>query len=75
MIRQIYVCYEMGDRRIFGSTRDEEIQEWRRLHNEEFIDRDPSSNIIRVNKTKRMRWAGHFARMGERRGACRVLVG
>ena len=49
--------------------------EWRRLHNKELYALYSSPNIIRVIKTRRMRWAGHVARMEERRGAYRVLVG
>jgi hypothetical protein len=60
---------------IFGPRRDEVTGEWRRLHNEELIDLYSSPNIVRVIKSRRMRWAGHVARMGERRGAYRVLVG
>ena len=55
-------------RKIFGSKRDEVTGEWRRLHNEELNDLYCSPNIVRVIKSKRMRWAGHVARMGERRG-------
>jgi len=62
-------------RRIFGPKRDEVTGEWRELHNEELNDLYFSPNIVRVIKSKRMRWAGHVARMGERRGAYRVLVG
>jgi hypothetical protein len=62
-------------RRIFGPRRDEVTGEWRRLHNEELIDLYSSPNIVRVIKSRRMRWAGHVARIGERRGAYRVLVG
>jgi hypothetical protein len=62
-------------RRIFGSQRDEVTGEWRRLHNEELNDLYSSPNIVRVIKSRRMRWAGHVARMGEGRGAYRVLVG
>src|SRR5215470_4129506 len=62
-------------RRIFGPKRDEVTGEWRRLHNEEFNDLYSSPNIIRVIKSRRMRWAGHVARMGEGRGAYRILVG
>jgi hypothetical protein len=62
-------------RRIFGSKRDDVIGEWRRLHNEELNDLYSSPNIIRVIKSRRMRSAGHVARMEERRGVYRVLVG
>ena len=62
-------------RRIFGPRRDEVTGEWRRLHNEELNDLYCSRNIVRVIKSRRMRWAGHVARMGEERGVYRVLVG
>jgi hypothetical protein len=62
-------------RRIFGPKRDEVTGEWRKLHNEELNDLYSSPNIIRVIKSRRMRWAGHAAHMGERRGAYRVSVG
>jgi hypothetical protein len=62
-------------RRIFGPMRDGVTGEWRRLHNEELNDLYSSSNLIRVIKSRRMRWAGHVARMGEGRDAYRVLVG
>ena len=62
-------------RRIFGPKRDEVTEEWRKLHNEELHDLYSSSNIVRVIKSRRMRWAGHVARMGKRRGIDRVLVG
>ena len=62
-------------RRIFGPRRDEVTGEWRRLHNEEKKDLYSSPNIVRVTKSRRMRWAGHVARMGEERGVYRVLVG
>ena len=61
--------------RIFGPRRDEVAGEWRRLHNVELNDLYPSPNIVRVIKWRRMRWAGHVARMGEERGVYRVLVG
>jgi hypothetical protein len=59
-------------RRIFGFKRDEVIGEWRKLHNEELNDLYYLPNIIRVIKSRRMKWTGHVARMGERRGVCRV---
>jgi hypothetical protein len=62
-------------RKIFGAERNEMTGEWRTLHNEELNDLYCSPNILRVIKTRRMRWAGHVARMGEMRGAYRVLVG
>ena len=54
-------------RRIFGPRRDEVTEEWRRLHNEELYDLYCSPSIVRVIKWRRMRWAGHVARMGEER--------
>jgi hypothetical protein len=62
-------------RRIFGTKRDEATGEWRRLHKEERNDLYSSPNIIRVIKSRRMRRVGHVARMGEKRGAYRILVG
>jgi len=62
-------------RRIFGPRRDEVTGEWRRLRNEELNDLYSSPSIVRVIKSRRMRWAGHVARMGEERGVYRVLVG
>jgi hypothetical protein len=62
-------------RRIFGPKRDEVTGEWRRLHNEELNDLYSSPNTIQVIKSRRMRWAGNVARMGEGRGAYRILVG
>jgi len=61
-------------RRIFGSRREEVTGEWRRLHIEEQNDLYSSPNIVRVIKSRRMRWAGHVACMGEERGVYRVLV-
>jgi hypothetical protein len=62
-------------RRVFGPKRDEVIVECRKLHNEELSDLYSLPNIVRVVKTRRMRWAGHVARMGEGRVVYRVLVG
>jgi hypothetical protein len=62
-------------RRIFGPKRDEVTGERRKLHNGEFHDLCSSPDIIRQIKSRRMRWAGHVARMGEGRILCRVLVG
>jgi hypothetical protein len=61
--------------KIFGTKREEVTGEWRRLHNKELYDLYSSPYIVRVIKSRRMRWAGHVARMGARRGACTVLVG
>ena len=62
-------------RRIFGPRRDEVTGEWRRLYNDELNYLYSSLNIVRVIKSRRMRWAGHVARMGEERGVYRVFVG
>ena len=60
---------------IFGPRRDEVTGEWRRLLNEELNDLYSSPNIVRVIKSRRMKWAGHVARMGEKREVYSVLVG
>ena len=62
-------------RRIFGPKRNEGTREWRKLHNVELNDLYSSPNIFRVTKSRRIRWAGHVARMGKKRGVYRVLVG
>jgi hypothetical protein len=62
-------------RRIFGPKRDEVTGEWRKLHNEELNGLYSLLNIVRVIKSRRMRWVGHVERMGEGRGVYRVLVG
>jgi len=62
-------------RRIFGPKRAEVTGEWRQLHNEQLNDLYSSPIILRVIKSRRMRWAGHVVHMGERRGIYRVLVG
>ena len=61
-------------RRIFGPKRDVVTGEWRKLHNEELNDLYCLPNIVRVIKSRRMRWARHVARMGERGGVYRFLV-
>jgi hypothetical protein len=62
-------------RRIFGPMRGEVMGGWRELHNEELHNLYSSPNIIRIIKSRRMRWAGHVARIGEKRNAYRILVG
>ena len=63
-------------RRVFGPKRDEVTVKWRKLHNEELSDLYSLPNIVRVVKSRRMRWGrGDVARMGEGRGVHSVLVG
>jgi len=62
-------------RRMFGAKRDEVTREWRKLHNEELNDLYCSPNIVRVIKSRRMKWAGHVVCMGKKKGVYRVLVG
>ena len=73
--RRLRIFENMVLRRICGPRRDDVTGEWRRLHNEELNGLYSSPNIVRVIKSRRMRWAGHVARMGEERGVYRVLVG
>ena len=73
--RKLRVFENMVLRRIFGTRSDEVTGEWRRLHNKELNDLYSSPNIVRVIKSRRMRWAGHVARIGEEREVYRVLVG
>jgi len=73
--RKLRVFENMVLGTIFGPRKDEVTGEWRRLHNEELNDLYSSPNIVRVIKSRRMRWAGHVARMGEERGVYRVLLG
>jgi hypothetical protein len=61
-------------RRIFGPKRDEVTGEWRKLHNEELLDLYSLPSIIGIIMMRRMRWAGHIARMGEKRNSYRLLV-
>ena len=72
--RRLMVFEKRVLRRVFGPKRGEVTGEWRKLHNEDFSYLC-SPNINRVIKSRRMRWAGHVACMGERRGIYRVLVG
>jgi hypothetical protein len=67
--------YYIGLQFIIGPKRDEVTGEWRRLHNEELNDLYSSPDIIWGIKSRRMRWAGHVAHMGEGRGAYRIMVG
>jgi hypothetical protein len=61
--------------RLNGPKRDEVTGKWRKLHNEELRDLYTSPSIVRIIKSRRMRWTGHVARMGEKRNAYRLLVG
>jgi hypothetical protein len=61
-------------RRIFGPKRNKVMEGWRKLHNE-LHNLYCSPSIIRIIKSRRMRWAGYVARMGEKRGVYRLLVG
>jgi len=72
--RKLRVFENMVLRRIFGPRRNEVTGEWRRFHNEELNDLYSSPNIVRVIKLRRMRWAGHLARMCEEREVYRLLV-
>jgi hypothetical protein len=62
-------------RRRFGPKSDDVTLDWRRLHNEKLNDLESSPNIILVIKSRGMSWAGHVSRMGEERGAYRILMG
>ena len=61
--------------RIFVPKRDEVTREWRKLHSVELNNLYSTPDSVRVIKSRRMRWTGHVARMGEKRGVCRVLMG
>jgi len=73
--RKLRVFENMVLRRIFGPRRGEVTGELRRLHNEELNDLYCTPNIVRVIKSRRMRWAGHVARMGEEIRVYRFLLG
>jgi hypothetical protein len=62
-------------RKIFGPKRDDVTGGWEKLHNERLHNLYSSPSIIRMIKSRRMTWAGHVARMGEKRNAYRMLVG
>jgi hypothetical protein len=72
---RLWVFEDRVLRRIFGPKRDEVTGEWRKLHNKELHELYSSPSIIRIIKSRRMRWAGHVARMGKKRNAYRLLVG
>ena len=72
--RRLRVFEIMVLRRILGPQRNEVTGEWRKLHNEDLNEFYSSPNIVRVIKSKRMRWVGHVVRMGEERGVYRVSV-
>ena len=72
--RKLRVFENMVLRRIFGPRRDEVTGEWKRLHKEELNDLFSSPNIVRVIKSRRMRWVGRVSSMGEERGVYRVLL-
>jgi hypothetical protein len=75
-LRRLYSVYDRQVlRRMFGPKRDEVTGEWRRLHNKELYVLYSSPSIIRVIKSRRLRWARHVAHMGERTGAYRASVG
>jgi hypothetical protein len=73
--RRLRVCENQVLRRVFGPKRNEVTGEWRKLHNEKLNNLYSLPNIVRVVKSRRMRWAGHVACMGEDRGVHRVLMG
>jgi hypothetical protein len=61
-------------RRIFGPKRDEMVEGWRKLQTEGLHNLYSSPNIIPINKSRRVRWTGHVARMGEKRDAYKILM-
>ena len=74
IVRGSYVC-DCVDFEFFGPKRDEVTGEWRKLHNEELRDLYSLPNIVRVVKSRRMRWVGHVTHMEEGRGVHKVLMG
>jgi len=75
MIMKLLQSFLRVLREVFAPKRDEVTGEWRKVHNEELNDLYSLLNIVRVVKSRRMRWAGHVARMGEDRGVQMVLMG
>ena len=73
--RRLRVFENRALRRIFGPKRDEVTGEWRKLHTEKLNDQHSSPNIVRMIKSRIIRWARRVARMGEKRGVYRALVG
>jgi hypothetical protein len=73
--RRLRVFENRVMRRVFGPNWDEVTGEWRKLHSEELNDLHCSPNTVRLIKSRRMRWAGHVARMGGKRGEYRGLMG
>ena len=73
--RNLRVFENRALRRVFVSKKDEVPEEWRKLHSEELSDLYSLPNIVRVVKSRKMRWAGHVARMGEGRGVRRIMMG
>jgi hypothetical protein len=61
--------------KLFGPKRDKVTRDLRKPHNEELYNFYSSPNIIRITKSRRMRWRGHVVKMGNKRNACRILVG
>jgi hypothetical protein len=72
---QVFFSFYRVLRRVFGPKRDEVTEEWKKSHNEELSDLYSLPIILRVVKSRRMRWAEHMALMGEGTGVHRVLVG
>jgi hypothetical protein len=71
----LHVSFNRMLRRIFGPKSDGVTGGWRKLHNEELHNLCSSPSIIRIIKSRRMRWTGHVARMGEKRNVYRLLIG
>jgi hypothetical protein len=74
LIARFRVFENRVPRRIFGLKRDDIIGGWRKLHNERLHNLHFSPNIIRMMKSRRLRWTGHVGRMGQKRNAYRILV-